>query len=141
MSSISSRRVFARSAVVALALVFLAAAPAAARKMRSTSNRGKWVEFDAAASTVTVKITTKGKGPNRKLVRKGTEVTFNVIPTGSVLKRTTVAFNGVTGELTEIKPGDQVLIYWLKDPHQERELFARKIDVVSGNVISRGSVR
>jgi len=127
---ISTRRAFTLVSLVALAFLFVSVAPAAAKKGKSTSNQAKWVKFDAAASTVTVKITKNGRGPNKRLVHKGKEVTFNVIPTGSILKRTSVAINGVKGELTDIKPGKQVLIYWVKDPHKDGELFARKIDVV-----------
>lgn len=138
LSPPAARRAFTILSVLALALLFSAALPATARKVKSTSNRAKWVRFDKTASTVTVKITSRSRGQNRKLVKKGAETTFNVIPTGSILKRTTVAINGVKGELTDIKPGQRVLIYWIKDPHKEGELFARKIDMVSGNVISRG---
>ena len=129
-------RVF-RTLVVLVALLSLLATPAlAAKKQKSVQNEAKWVSFDAANNKVTVKILKKGKG-NKKLikefkktVKRGKEVTFNVIPTGSVLKRTSVAINGVKGELTDIREGKKVMIYWVKDPNKEGELFARKIDVV-----------
>jgi len=126
-----------RTLVVLVALLSLLATPAlAAKKQKSVQNEAKWVSFDAANNKVTVKILKKGKG-NKKLikefkktVKRGKEVTFNVIPTGSVLKRTSVAINGVKGELTDIREGKKVMIYWVKDPNKEGELFARKIDVV-----------
>lgn len=121
-------------AVASLAL--LVAGPALAAKEKSVQNEAQWVSFDESSSTVTVKILNRGKG-NKKLikqhastVKKGKEVTFNVIPTGSVLKRTSVAINGVKGELGEIAAGKRVLLYWVGDPAKEGELFARKIDVV-----------
>jgi hypothetical protein len=63
-------------------------------------------------------------------VKNGKEATFNVIPTGSVLTRTSVAVNGVKGEMTDLRPGKKILIYWVEDEKKKGELFARKIDVV-----------
>ena len=63
-------------------------------------------------------------------VKNGKDATFNVIPTGSVLTRTSVAVNGVKGEMKDLQPGKRVLIYWVEDPKKKGELFARKIDVV-----------
>ncbi|MDJ0788846.1 MAG: hypothetical protein QNK05_18710 [Myxococcota bacterium] len=123
-------------AIVTATFALLFAAPGFAAKEKSVQNEAEFVSFDPGSNTVVVKILKKGKG-NKKLikknastVKKGKEVTFNVIPTGSVLKRTSVAINGVKGEMTDIQPGKQVLIYWVTDPNKEDELFARKIDVV-----------
>ncbi len=121
--------------VASLAIALLAGSPVFAAKGKSVQNEAEWVSFDEAAKTVTVKILSKGKG-NKKLmkqfkdVKRGKEATFNVIPTGSVLKRTSVAVNGVKGEITDIAPGKRVLLYWVEDPNKAGELFARKIDVV-----------
>ena len=85
---------------------------------------------------MTVKITKKGKGNTALMkqfdsqVKNGKEATFNVIPTGSVLTRTSVAVNGVKGEMKDLQPGKTVQIYWVEDPKKKGELFARKIDVV-----------
>jgi hypothetical protein len=123
-----SRRVAAAALLAGLAL---AASPALAQKAtKSTSNEAEWIKYDEAASTVTVKILEPGKGPNAKAIKKGSEVTFNVVPTGSVLTRTSVAVNGVKGEITDIQPGKSVLIYWVPDPKKDGQFFARKIDVV-----------
>jgi hypothetical protein len=103
---------------------------AEARKSKSTQNEAEWIAFDAEAKTVTVKITKSGKGPNKKLLKKKKEATFNVIPEGSILTRTSVAINGVKGELTDIPAGKTVLIYWVPDEKKEGEFFARKIDVI-----------
>jgi len=108
----------------------LLASQASAKKSKSTQNEAKWISFDEAGKTVTVKILKAGKGPNKKMLKKGKEATFNVIPTGSVLTRTSVAINGVKGEMTDIAEGKTVLIYWVPDPDKEGEFFARKIDVV-----------
>jgi len=94
------------------------------------------VKFDQATSTVVVKIAKKGKG-NAALMKQfaeqvkvGKEATFNVIPTGSVLTRTSVAINGVKGEIKDLKPGKTIQLYWVEDPKKKGEFFARKIDVV-----------
>jgi hypothetical protein len=125
-------RTLAILTVVSFALAFVASvAPvAAAKKSKSTQNEAEWIAYDAAAKTVTVKITKKGKGPNKNLLKTRKEATFNVIPEGSVLTRTTVAINGIKSELTDIPAGKTVLIYWVPDPNKEGEFFARKIDVI-----------
>jgi hypothetical protein len=127
------RNVIASFAV--LVALSLAAAPAIAAKAKSVQNEAEFVSFDEGTSTVVVKILKKGKG-NKKLmkahkdVKKGAEITFNVIPTGSVLTRTSVAINGVKGEMTDLEAGKRILIYWTEDSKKAGELFARKIDVV-----------
>jgi hypothetical protein len=128
------RRTLATSFAVLAALAF-AAAPAVAEKAKSVQNEAEFVSFDEGTSTVVVKVLKKGKG-NKKLmkehkdVKKGAEITFNVIPTGSVLTRTSVAINGVKGEMTDLEAGKRILIYWTEDSKKAGELFARKIDVV-----------
>lgn len=108
----------------------------AKREGKTVANEAKWIGFDAATNTVQVKIMKNGRGNKglvkqfKKEVKKGKDVSFNVIPTGSVLTRTTVAINGVKGELTDIKPDKRIVVYWLEDPKKPGELFARKIDVV-----------
>jgi hypothetical protein len=131
-----TRNVLASVLALALVLGVSATAANAQSKGKSVNNEAKFVSYDAAASTVTVEITDAGKG-NAKLkkkfnkeVKRGKEVTFNVIPTGSVLKRTSVAVNGVKGEMTDLKPGKSLQVYWVEDPKKPGELFARKIDVV-----------
>ena len=118
--------------VAAFALAFVASAPgvAEARKSKSTQNEAQWIAFDAAAKTITVKITKKGKGPNKNLLKPRKEATFNVIPEGSVLTKTTVKINGMKAELQDIPEGKTVLIYWVPDEKKEGEFFARKIDVI-----------
>lgn len=126
---------FLATTLAVLGVFAFLATPVAAQKAKSVQNEAEFVSFDEGASTVVVKIMKKGKG-NKKLmkahkeVKKGADVTFNVIPTGSVLKRTSVAINGVKGEMTDLESGKRILIYWTEDPAKEGELFARKIDVV-----------
>lgn len=102
---------------------------------KSVQNEAEFVKFDEAASTVTVKILKKGKGNTALMkqfddkVKNGKEATFNVIPTGSVLTRTSVSINGVKGEMKDLQPGKKVNIYWVEDSKKKGELFARKIDV------------
>jgi hypothetical protein len=62
-------------------------------------------------------------------VKANKEATFNVIPTGSVLSRTSVAINGVKGEIKDLQPGKKVIVYWVEDSNKKGQLFARKIDV------------
>ena len=128
----SLRNILTTLAVAAFALAFVASVPgvANAKKSKSTQNEAEWIAYDAAAKTVTVKITKKGKGPNKKLLKTRKEATFNVVPEGSILTRTTVAINGVKAELTDIPAGKTVLIYWVPDPNKDGELFARKIDAI-----------
>jgi ABC-type glycerol-3-phosphate transport system substrate-binding protein len=131
------RFVLASALALALAAGLSAtAASAQGKPQKSVNNEAKFVSYDEAASTVTVTITKKGKG-NRNLIKKykkevknGKDVTFNVIPTGSILKRTSVAINGVKGEMTDLQPGKSLQVYWIEDPKKPGELFARKIDVV-----------
>jgi hypothetical protein len=122
--------------VLALAGVFASAASAQDKKSNQVQNEAQFVKFDEATNTVTVKILKKGKGNSALMkqfdaqVKNGKEATFNVIPTGSVLTRTSVAVNGVKGEMKDLQAGKKVLIYWVEDPKKKGELFARKIDVV-----------
>jgi hypothetical protein len=121
---------------LALATGVYATAANAQGNQKSVQNEAQFVKFDEATNTVTVKILKKGKG-NAELmkqfdeqVKNGKDATFNVIPTGSVLTRTSVAVNGVKGEMKDLQAGKKVLIYWVEDPKKKGELFARKIDVV-----------
>lgn len=125
-------------AAASLAVVFAigGSGTAAHAQGKSVSNEAQFVKYDEAASAVTVKILKKGKGNSALMkqfddkVKNGKEATFNVIPTGSVLSRTSVAVNGKKGEIKDLQPGKKVLIYWVEDPKKKGELFARKIDVV-----------
>ena len=125
-----------RTHLFALAAACLLAAPAAlaaADKAKSTQSEGKWVQFDTAANTVTIKITKEGKGakpPAELKVKKGRDASFKVNPTGSVLSRTSVAINGKKGELTDIPEGKTVNVYWVQDESDPKSRFARKIDVI-----------
>ena len=130
-------RIWGKRALHALAMLLVAglamsvSLPAAAKgKSKSTQTEAEWIAFDAAAKTVTVKVIKPGKGPNRKMLKKKQEVIFNVIPEGSILKRTSVAINGVKGELGEIPSGKTVFVYWIPDPKDDGAYFARKVDVV-----------
>ena len=127
-------------AAACLAVAFVGAGVASAAyaqgNQKSVQNEAQFVKYDEASSTVVVKILKKGKGNTALLkqfdaqVKNGKDATFNVIPTGSVLTRTSVAVNGVKGEMKDLQPGKKVLIYWVEDPKKKGELFARKIDVV-----------
>jgi hypothetical protein len=122
-------------AIAAAAAWVMVAAPALAaeEKAKSTQTEGKWIKYDAAAGTVTVKVTKEGKGakpPKELALKKGREATFKVNPTGSVLSRTSVAINGKKGEITDIPEGKTVNVYWVQDQSDPKLRFARKIDVI-----------
>ncbi len=120
----------AAAAVVSL----VAAAPdAQAQKSKSTQSEAKWIKFDPETNQVTVKVTNPGKGakpPKELKLKRGKEASFNVIPTGSILARTSVAINGKKGELADIPAGKTVNIYWVPDKDDKKKRFARKIDVI-----------
>jgi hypothetical protein len=124
-------RTFALAFAAAFAVV-TAPALAAEEKVKSTQSEGKWVKYDSAAQTATVKITKEGKGakpPAGLELKKGREELFKVNPSGSVLTRTSVKINGMKGEITQIPEGKNVLIYWVKDEKDPKSRFARLIDV------------
>lgn len=136
MIQIRSFVVAAAYLAVAIGSAGVTSAAYAQGNQKSVQNEAQFVKYDEPTSTVVVKILKKGKGNAAllkqfdELVKNGKEATFNVIPTGSVLSRTSVAVNGVKGEMTDLKAGKRVLIYWVEDPKKKGELFARKIDVV-----------
>jgi hypothetical protein len=100
-------------------------------KGKSTQTEAEWINFDAAANTVTVKVLKPGRTPEaKKMLTKNKEATFAVKPEGSVLTRTTVAINGVKGEITDIPKGKTVNIYWRPDETDPNVMRARKIDVI-----------
>ena len=124
------------AAMLAVSVAGLSTAAQAQGNQKSVQNEAQFVKFDEATSTVVVKILKKGKGNSALLkqfdaqLKNGKETTFNVIPTGSVLSRTSVAVNGMKGEMKDLQPGKTILIYWVADEKKKGELFARKIDVV-----------
>ncbi len=116
-------------AVVAVAL--LLHAPAYAKKGKSTQNEAEWISYDEGASTVTVKILKNGKGPNKKMLKKGKEATFRVKPDGPPVKTTTIIkINGARSPVTDISAGKRVLIRWIPDPQNDAGFFATGVDVV-----------
>jgi len=127
------RKFVAGAMALAFALVvgLAIATPAAAAKVKSIQSEAKWISFDAAAKTVTVKIRKTGKAPKDKdlKLRKGKEATFT-IREGSVLTRTTVKINGLGGALTDIPVGKTVNIYWQPDQKMPGQRWAKMIDVI-----------
>ncbi len=121
--------------IAAAAVVSLVAATpdAQAQKSKSTQSEAKWIKFDPETNQVTVKVTKPGKGakpPKELKLKRGKEASFKVIPTGSILTRTSVAINGKKGELSDIPAGKTVNIYWIPDKDDKTARFARKIDVI-----------
>lgn len=121
-----------RLAAAGVAFAFaagLASTPARAAE-KTTQTEARWIAYDAATKSVKVKVDKPGKGPNKDKLKRNEEVSFRVVPDGSVLARTSVAINGVKGELTDIPADKKVNVYWLPDPENKDGYFARKIDVV-----------
>ena len=125
---IAAHRVAAAGVAFAFAAA-LAGAPARAAE-KTTQTEARWIAYDAATKSVKVKVDKPGKGPNKDKLKRNQEVSFRVVPEGSVLVRTSVAINGVKGELTDIPADKKVNVYWLPDPENKEGFFARKIDVV-----------
>jgi len=115
--------------VAAFFAAVLIGAPAGAAE-KTTQTEARWIAYDAATKSVKVKVDKPGKGPNKDKLKRNQEVSFRVVPEGSVLVRTSVAINGVKGELTDIPADKKVNVYWLPDPDNKDGYFARKIDVV-----------
>ena len=92
----------------------------------SAQAKGKSVQ----TKTVTVKVKKPGRGKDAKVLKRNKEAVFAVKPEGSVLTRTTVAINGVKGEITDIPEGKTVNVYWRPDENDPSILRARKIDVI-----------
>ena len=132
-------QIWARRTLVGIAAAVVvygvAAAPDAQAQVKSktTQSEAKWIKFDPETKQVTVKVTKPGKGakpPKELKLKRGREATFKVIPTGSILTRTSVAINGKKGELADIPAGKTVNIYWIPDKDDKTVRFARKIDVI-----------
>jgi hypothetical protein len=122
---------FTRAGLAAAFLgCFLLAPGAVSAAEKTTQTEARWMGYDAATKTVKVKVDKPGKGPNKDKLKRNQEVSFRVVPEGSVLVRTSVAINGVKGELTDIPADKKVNVYWLPDPENKDGYFARKIDVV-----------
>jgi hypothetical protein len=121
-------RLAATGAAFTFAALMLGAPAGAAEK--TTQTEARWIAYDAATKSVKVKVDKPGKGPNKDKLKRNQEVSFRVVPEGSVLVRTSVAINGVKGELTDIPADKKVNVYWLPDPENKDGYFARKIDVV-----------
>lgn len=127
-----NRRLATLALASAVLLVMGGFAGAAQAKGKTIQTEAQWVSFDADSNTITVKVRKPGKKVKDKeiAIRKGKEATFDVIPTGSVLTRTTVKVNGRKGELTDIPPGKIVNVYWLVDEAKSTKRFARSIDLI-----------
>lgn len=128
-----SNRATTGISVFALALAFTLASSERAEakdKVKSVQTEAVWVAFDAEAKTVTAKVMKPGRGKEARVLKKNKPATWAVQPEGSVLVRTTVAINGVKGELSDIPAGKTVNIYWRPDENDPTILRARKVDVI-----------
>ena len=117
---------------VALLALFLVASPSLAAKSKSIKTEAKFVSYDAAAKTITVKVVKTGKKPSNAALklRKGKEASFRVKPEGSVLTRTSVTLNGKRADITEIPENKTINIYWVPDENDADARYARKIDMI-----------
>jgi hypothetical protein len=119
--------------LLAVAVAFASAmafAVSAHAKGKSVQTEAEWIKYDPDAKTVTVKVKKPGRGKDAKLLKRNKEAVFAVKPEGSVLTRTTVAINGVKGEIADIPEGKTVNVYWRPDEDDPSILRARKIDVI-----------
>ena len=129
----------ARLAVSLCATVFLFAGSAlmvetahAQRKSKSTKTEAKFISYDDATKTMTVKVLKSGKRPkNKKLsMKRGKKATFKIKTDGSILVKTSVTADGMRSSIDEI-PDDKTLnIYWVPDETDPDVRFARKVDMV-----------
>ena len=121
-----TRRTLVGIAAAAVVSLVAAAPDAQAQKSKSTQSEAKWIKFDPETNQVTVKVTKPGKGakpPKELKLKRGKEASFKVIPTGSILARTSVAINGRKGELTDIPEGKTVNIYWVPDKDDKLDVI------------------
>ncbi len=127
-------RWFAGLTALAVALVFSAvsATPAQAAKTKSTKTEAKFVSYDSATQTMTVKVMKAGKKPaDRTLaLKKGKNATFKIKPEGSVLTRTSVTLNGQRADIMDVPKGKTINIYWVPHETLKETRFARKIDMI-----------
>ncbi len=129
----------ARLAVSLCAAVFLLAAPAvivetahAEKKTKSTKTEAKFISYDDATKTMTVKVLKSGKRPKTKKLsmKRGKKATFKIKTEGSILVKTSVTADGMRSSIDEI-PADKTLnIYWVPDETDPDVRFARKVDMV-----------
>ncbi len=116
MRGIRSKHTIA--ALVATAFVFVlatAVATTAEAAPKSKRSQGKFMSYDAEASTVTIK-------------EKGKERVYKVKAEGTVLTKTVVKINGRGAKLDELPEGAAVNVYWRKGETDPKERFARTID-------------
>ncbi len=124
-----------RISVTALACVMaigMAASAQAQSKGKSIQTEAIWVSFDAGTKSIKARVSKPGRRLKDKEIalKRGKEASFDVIPEGSVLTRTSVAVNGRKGELADIPVGKTVNIYWVVDESKPTKRFARKIDII-----------
>jgi hypothetical protein len=128
---ILAKRSFTGLAAVALAFAFTTVFALEAQAAgKSVQTEAQWIEYDSEARTVTVKVKKPGRGKDAKLLKRNKRAVFAVKPEGSVLTRTTVAINGVKGEIADIPEGKTVNVYWRPEEKDPSILRARKIDVI-----------
>jgi hypothetical protein len=108
----------ARSCAVALAgliSIALAVPVRAADEIKSERSNGKFVSYDAAAQSISIK-------------EGGKEQTYQVKAEGTVLTRTTLTMNGKVAKFDDLKPGMIVIVYWKPDATDATRRNARKVD-------------
>jgi hypothetical protein len=127
-------RWFAGFTALAVALVFsaVAATPAQAAKSKSIKTEAKFVSYDAATETITVKVMNTGNKPSDRALAlvKGKDATFKIKPEGSVLARTSVTLNGQRADIKDVPKGKTINIYWVPHETLKETRFARKIDMI-----------
>ena len=126
-----SRAPLTRTALVAAALLFVAPASRAPAegKNKQIETEAEFISFNAADDTITVKVRKTGLRPSDKslAIRQGRPVAFYVVPTGSVLQRTTVKNqDGTAGTFEDLRAGRKVKVFWVAEDGKRK---ARSVSV------------
>jgi hypothetical protein len=120
------------AAALALMMSPLLAGTALAAKSKSIKTEAKFVSYDDATKTMTVKVKSTGKKPKNKALKlkTGKEAEFRIKPDGSILTKTSVTLNGKRAAIGDIPEGKTINIYWVPDEKDPNARFARKIDMI-----------
>lgn len=128
--STSLRAPLART-VAAAALLYLAPVGLALAQAESVQieTEAEFISFNPADETITVKVRKTGRRPSDKslAIRQGRPVVFYVVPTGSVLQRTTVKNqDGTAGTFEDLEAGRRVRVFWVIEDGKRK---ARSVSV------------
>ena len=117
MSNIPRARLTRAALAAAVLLCVAHAGPALAQaESGQIETDAEFISFNPADNTITVKVRRTGRRPSDKslAIRQGRPVVFYVVPTGSVLQRTTVKNqDGTAGTFEDLEAGRRVRVFWI----------------------------